>query len=703
MRYPLIVFLLPCLLSAQRSDSALKSIQLKPFYFNANTHTSKDQAALVFVPSDRIRALQQASLKEVLPLMNGVFVQEACQSCGFNRLQTDGLTGPYTGLLLNGRPFLPSMGLVYGLEFVPAELLSALQLDRSGTHNPEWSSFFPAGLLDIQTRPAQQQTGWLNLRQSLWEGGAGDRQLTLFQPLFWSKGSAQAWLNRRDRSAWDVQPDGFSESPKLELSTLGISLQQALNRTHNLELNLRGLLDSRTGGSDMQLPLPERRVAEAISHQYASAEVAWTFAPNPRYAQTTFLQFHSLQRESYYGGNGMALPGPDSTGQALLFFGNSQQTLLLSGWKANIFLQPNLQLSLNASLGQDLLNDSTPGLQRSLTQQAFNGNLGLQLSWNPKPLLRFKAGLQCPLNAFSGGVKLENFSTSQTALFVGLLPNLGAEFLLSEAIQFGFNYRSTQRSPQVFDEDLHLSMLGAKPIFSIWSPNLKPEHGHQCLIWIRHERKLGKNLVWEAKANATLHRLQGVFVWEGLSAQPDFYLQEKSNGKGLWMLSCGFEAELRGKQWLLQGMVNSIVQRLDEAQELWDSEEWGLSGQHPRLLKVPAWSGMLRGELFPGQQQKWSLSAYLRYWGSIELLRMPNQEGELPALIQSPSFLEISFTARCLMGLGKNMALEWEGGLHNLSNALQADYGIGPQRDPNYVYGPGLPRRFSLGLRFRWW
>jgi outer membrane receptor for ferrienterochelin and colicins len=168
------------------------------------------------------------------------------------------------------------------------------------------------------------------------------------------------------------------------------------------------------------------------------------------------------------------------------------------------------------------------------------------------------------------------------------------------------------------------------------------------------------------------------------------------------MVSSGFDFEFRGKQWMLKGIINSIVQRLDEPQQLWDKIEWGLSGEHSRLLKVPAWSGLLQGELFPGQQQNWSLSAFLRLWGSIELLRLPSQEGETPAVLQSPNFIEISVTTRYLMGLGNKMALEWEGGIHNLSNALQGDYGIGAQRDPNYVYGPGLPRRFSLGFRFRW-
>ena len=703
MRFVLFTFFFPCLILAQHSDSTLKSVLINPFYFNANPHFTKQAASLFFVPGARLRAMQQASLKEVLPLMNGIFVQEGCQSCGFNRLQTDGLSGPYTGLLLNGRPFLPSMGLVYGLEFVPTELLSSLQLDRNGNQNPEWSSFYPAGLLDIQTDQGQQQTARLNLRQSLWDGGAGDRQITLFQPLFWSKSSAQAWINRRDRSAWDVHPDGFSESPKLELNTLGISIQQSLNRLQSMEINLRGLVDSRTGGSDMQLPLPERRVAESISHRYASAELAWTYSAHPRYCQTAFIQIHGIQRHSYYGGNGMEMPGPDSTGQAMLFFGNSRQNLLLLGWKALISFNPSLQLTLNASFSRDFLNDSTPGLQRSLNQQTRTGNLGLQLRWKPLSGLQFKAGLQCPLNDYSGEVRQGNFYTTQTALFFGLLPNIGMECQLAETVELGLNYRSTQRSPQAFEEDLHLNMLGAKPVFVVWSPNLNPEQGHQGVIWIRHQSKFGKNTVLEVKGNATLHRLQGVFVWGGLSSETDYYLQEKSNGKGLWMASGGLEVELRGKRWMLQGMVNSVVQQLDEAQELWDSEEWGYSGEHPRLLKVPDWSGMMRGEVFPGQQQKWSVAAYLRYWGSLELIRMPNQAGELPALIQSPSFLEISITTRFLMGLGKKMALEWEGGLHNLSNALQSDYGMGVQRDPNYVYGPGLPRRFSLGLRFRWW
>ncbi len=148
------------------------------------------------------------------------------------------------------------------------------------------------------------------------------------------------------------------------------------------ELNLRGLLDSRTGGSDMQLPLPERRVAEAISQVRLCRSRLDFYPQSPLCSNHLSAVPHPAAPK--HGGNGMDLPGPDRPVKPFVLW-NSQQTLLLSGWKANIFLQPN-QTLLNASLGQDLLNDSTPGLQRSLTQQAFNGNLGLQLSWNPKPL-----------------------------------------------------------------------------------------------------------------------------------------------------------------------------------------------------------------------------------------------------------------------------------------------------------------------------
>jgi outer membrane receptor for ferrienterochelin and colicins len=703
MKIVFVFLLLSHTILAQNLDSINRSIHLKSFDFQSNTKYGSAALDGIELTAAELRNLQQPSAKELLHLLNGVFVADACQSCGFSRLQTDGLNGPYTGLLLNGRPFLPSLAMVYGLEFLPSELLSSLSLDRSGLAQQEWAGNFPAGLIQLQTDMPALQTAVFSVRQSLWEGGAGDRQITLYQPLVGKKTQASIWLSRRDRTAWDVHPDGFSESPKLQLNTFGFQVIQALNSNHTLECNVRGLVDARSGGSDMHLPTVERRIAETIDHQWVSADLVWNHTVRPHFSQSTFLLMNGLNRQSYYGGNGLEVAGPDTTGQALKYAGDSHQFWLLGGWKSELKLNARLQLNFNASLGRDVLRDATPGFQRKLQQLAWNGSAGIQLRWKPKPILELVAGIQGLANFFQGRLGLDSLSWTSNTLFPALLPAIGLEWKPGEPWQMGVSYRMTQRAPQIFEEDIHLSMLGAQPIFVVWQSDLKPERGHQTLVWARWKRKIGKGLHTELQLRCTVQRLSGIFIWENTSAEELYFLKEKTNGSGLWMVSPSMNFELSGTQWKLQAQGTANVQSLDEPQSLWDESEWGILGWHDRLLQVPHWSGLVRAEWFPGSQNRWSVAGYMRFWGPMDVLRMPNHAHEWPTVVVSPELLELALTARKQWLLAERFSVEGELSVHNLTNALQTDYGQGIHRDPNYVYGPGAPRRIGLGIRCRWW
>ena len=67
---------------------------------------------------------------------------------------------------------------------------------------------------------------------------------------------------------------------------------------------------------------------------------------------------------------------------------------------------------------------------------------------------------------------------------------------------------------------------------------------------------------------------------------------------------------------------------------------------------------------------------------------------------QTPSFHEISWRSSYRFNL-KNLdtVLEIFGGIKNIFNAYQNDFDTGKNRDSNYVYGPGTPRTFFIGLR----
>ena len=66
----------------------------------------------------------------------------------------------------------------------------------------------------------------------------------------------------------------------------------------------------------------------------------------------------------------------------------------------------------------------------------------------------------------------------------------------------------------------------------------------------------------------------------------------------------------------------------------------------------------------------------------------------------TPSFFELGLKLGYTFRFDVvDSGLEIFGGVKNLSNAYQDDFDTGRNRDSNYVYGPGLPRTFYLGIR----
>ena len=68
--------------------------------------------------------------------------------------------------------------------------------------------------------------------------------------------------------------------------------------------------------------------------------------------------------------------------------------------------------------------------------------------------------------------------------------------------------------------------------------------------------------------------------------------------------------------------------------------------------------------------------------------------------VTTPSFFELGIKAGYTFRFNiVDSGLEVFGGVKNLTNAFQDDFDTLRDRDSGYVYGPGLPRTFYLGLR----
>ncbi len=49
--------------------------------------------------------------------------------------------------------------------------------------------------------------------------------------------------------------------------------------------------------------------------------------------------------------------------------------------------------------------------------------------------------------------------------------------------------------------------------------------------------------------------------------------------------------------------------------------------------------------------------------------------------------------------LDGSVKLQLNGGVQNILNSYQNDFDKGIDRDSKYIYGPAMPRSFSLGLK----
>ncbi|MBT8218541.1 MAG: TonB-dependent receptor, partial [Bacteroidia bacterium] len=78
----------------------------------------------------------------------------------------------------------------------------------------------------------------------------------------------------------------------------------------------------------------------------------------------------------------------------------------------------------------------------------------------------------------------------------------------------------------------------------------------------------------------------------------------------------------------------------------------------------------------------------------------PNQS--IDEIITTTTFSEFGTKIGYTLPMkGIDSEIEVYGGVKNLFNAYQDDFDIGKNRDSNFVYGPGQPRTFFLGLKLK--
>ena len=66
---------------------------------------------------------------------------------------------------------------------------------------------------------------------------------------------------------------------------------------------------------------------------------------------------------------------------------------------------------------------------------------------------------------------------------------------------------------------------------------------------------------------------------------------------------------------------------------------------------------------------------------------------------KTADFFDLSLKAAYDFKLYKSIDLQVNAGVQNIFNAYQSDFDKGADRDSGYMYGPGMPRSFYVGLK----
>ncbi|HPR33553.1 MAG TPA: TonB-dependent receptor, partial [Prolixibacteraceae bacterium] len=79
-----------------------------------------------------LSAVHSVTLSEGLSFTPGLRTENNCQNCGFNQVRMNGMEGPYSQVLINGRAIFSGLAGVYGLELIPAGMLERIEVVRGG-------------------------------------------------------------------------------------------------------------------------------------------------------------------------------------------------------------------------------------------------------------------------------------------------------------------------------------------------------------------------------------------------------------------------------------------------------------------------------------------------------------------------------------------------------------------------------------------
>lgn len=661
--------------------------------------TSRKDAPVVVntIDSRLFETTQSVSLAEGLNFTPGLRLENNCQNCGFTQVRMNGLDGPYSQVLVNSRPVFSALAGVYGLEQIPAAMIDRVEVVRGGG-SALYGGNAIAGTINIITKEPCENTWQLGMQQGFIDGTTPDRVINANAALvsedmrnglfiFGLLRDREPW-NANPNELWDANADGeaetkddFSEIFLLESRSFGLNAYHRTGKNGKLTADLYNLNEFRRGGNDFdKLPHLSDITEQAETDMLGGGLSFETFTTNQKHKFSAYTSVQNLNRDTYYG----AEQDPDA-------YGSTKEITTIAGvqyggnYDKHIFAPGLLTAGVEWKY-QDLFDEKLGTQNVTVADQQIN-SLGLyaQNDWDLK-WFKLQAGVRYDLHT-----RMDNGIFSPR---LNVLKHLGEHWQLRAGYSTGF------RPPQIFSEDLHIEVAGARRVITRVDENLKAERSESYTTSVDYTGTIaGSDFYILAEGFYT--KLENAFVSE-ITSDPstESVIMFRTNGSGATVNGVNLEMKyVPVRDLLIQAGFTLQQSKYNEEEVLWEPESGNqdsVVSTHD-MLRTPNSYGYLNVSYKPTHH--WSISVSGTYTGSMIAPHMVDAETEFTVMEETPVFFDLNSKISYHMHLKDKMRLEFFVGVKNVFNSFQSDFDAGINRDAGYVYGPTLPRTFIFGFK----
>ncbi len=620
--------------------------------------------------------LGACSLADGLDFQPGVRVENDCQNCGFTQVRINGLDGHYSQILMNSRPVFSALTGVYGLEQIPANMIDRVEVMRGGG-SALFGSSAVGGTINIITKDPMVNSAQVAHRlTSIGPSGAFDNNTTLNASVVTDNGLAGLFIygQSRYRDGYDHNGDGFTEVAQLKTQTLGARGFFRTSDISKLTVEYHNTHEYRRGGDRLNVPPHMAMIAEQTDHNIHAGEATYDlWLRDRRDHLSLFAATQNTRRQSYYGSD----MDPDAYGRTsdVVITAGSQWTHPMDRF---LFMPAELVAGLEYSFNR--LHDVTVGYDHDVKQCVRIYSAYLQNEWRDRRW------------GFLAGARVDKHSMISGPI---VSPRVNIRYNPVENVNLRASYSTGFRSPQAYDEDFHVAIVGGERVVTVLAPGLKQESSQSVSLSADLYHRFG-NVQTNLLVEGFFTDLRDVFALrqlDGTDAMGNAVL-ERYNGSGARVMGINLEAKaFFSSHFDMQGGVTIQSSRYKKPEQWSDNPD------------VPAVKKMFRtpdvyGYLTANWEITHHLSATLNATGTgpMTVQHMEGSGTDVDLAVRTQSFFDASVKLAYTFRLFNRVNLEVSAGVSNIFNSYQNDFDLGPTRDSGYIYGPALPRCVNAGV-----